>query len=434
MAAVSPPAAAGDRSPPRRGRIAWLLLDCGASAYSTIAITLMVAYVERVVFADKPWGVPGGVVWAWTLGVAMLVSAVLSPLAAGWADRYAAHRRALAASVLGGSLACIMLGLVPATAPVAVVSMVGLAAVGFDLAAIFTGALLPAIAEGPDADRLSAGGFAAGYAGGAIALLAAAGLVAESESLGLDQPTALRAAFALTGCWWLGFSLPAMLGRIPPLPPAAGGAGGSIRELSRFIGSLSSGDVRLRSLARFLAGAVLVLGAVQTTIGQVSSVAIEEFDLDAQALVRLVLIVQAVALPGAILIGWLSVHRSRRTALAICLAGWTLVLAAAWFIASRWQLEALAVLLAVVLGGVQAVIRAVVAVLAPKTHAGAAFGGLQVGSKLAGFVASVGFGGIYWLTDRPRAGVAVLLVQLLLGWMILAGVRIDEEQTLTPPD
>jgi len=145
MAAVSPPAAAGDRSPPRRGRIAWLLLDCGASAYSTIAITLMVAYVERVVFADKPWGVPGGVVWAWTLGVAMLVSAVLSPLAAGWADRYAAHRRALAASVLGGSLACIMLGLVPATAPVAVVSMVGLAAVGFDLAAIFTGALLPAV-------------------------------------------------------------------------------------------------------------------------------------------------------------------------------------------------------------------------------------------------------------------------------------------------
>ena len=48
----------------RVAAFAWILLDWAASAFSTILITLVVAYVERVVFADAAWGVAGGVVWA----------------------------------------------------------------------------------------------------------------------------------------------------------------------------------------------------------------------------------------------------------------------------------------------------------------------------------------------------------------------------------
>ena len=53
--------------PPRcSAAVAWVMLDWAASAFSTMQITLIVAYVERVVFADKAWGLSGGVVWAWT--------------------------------------------------------------------------------------------------------------------------------------------------------------------------------------------------------------------------------------------------------------------------------------------------------------------------------------------------------------------------------
>ena len=59
--------------PPRcSAAVAWVMLDWAASAFSTMQITLIVAYVERVVFADKAWGLSGGVVWAWTMAVAML--------------------------------------------------------------------------------------------------------------------------------------------------------------------------------------------------------------------------------------------------------------------------------------------------------------------------------------------------------------------------
>ena len=101
----------------------------------------------------------------------------------------------------------------------------------------------------------------------------------------------------------------------------------------------------------------------------------------------------------------------------------------AWFVHTVPQLHALAVLLALVLGGIQSVIRAGVADLAPEGRAGATFGVLQVGTKLAGFAASLAFGGIYQLTSNPRAGLALLVVQILAGWWALRGVQASIRST-----
>lgn len=148
-------------------QIAWVLLDWAASAFSTISIVLVVAYVEKIVFADNAWGVPGGVVWAWTLAAGMLVSALAAPWLAAWADRRQAHKQALLLSILVGSIACLFLAAVPPTARLAIVVFIATASVAFDMAAIFIGSLLPRLATGQQADRLSAAGFACGYAGGA---------------------------------------------------------------------------------------------------------------------------------------------------------------------------------------------------------------------------------------------------------------------------
>ena len=174
-----------------------------------------------------------------------------------------------------------------------------------------------------------------------------------------------------------------------------------------------------RSLGRVLLGCVLVLGAVQTAIAQFSSVALEEFHLDGTALVWLVLLVQAVALPGALIIGWLSARWSRDGAMAVCLLGWMVVLALACLVQTPTQLHWLAALLALVLGGVQSVIRALVAEMAPRGRFGATFGLMQVGTKLSGFVASLLFGAVLAASGLPRAGLVILLVQIAAGWWFL---------------
>jgi MFS transporter, UMF1 family len=406
--------------PPRFTAVAWVMLDWAASAFSTVLITLVVAYVEKVACAERPWGLDPGIVWAWTLAAAMLASALVAPWFSAWADRRRRHKTALLASVVAGAGAVLLLAAAPPTALVAILAAVALANVGFDMAAIFTGSLLAGIAAGPIADRLSAFGFAAGYAGGGIALLIATGIVAARDTLGLSLADGLRAAFAFTAIWWLLFSLPAALARFDT-DRDNGHAATSAGELFAFARSLARpANHNGRHLAAILLGSMLVLGAVQTAIAQFSSVALEEFKLEPTALVWLVLLVQAVALPGALAVGLLSERVGRRAALVACLAGWIAVLTLAWFVRTVPQLHALAVLLALVLGGVQSVIRAAVAEAAPEGRAGVTFGLLQVGSKLAGAAAGLAFGGLYLATGYPRAGLAALLVQILLGWWALA--------------
>jgi len=420
MSAAPSPSAAG---PDRFTAFAWILLDWAASGFSTVLITLIVAYVERIAFVDRPWGLAPGVVWSWTLAGAMLVSALVAPGLSAWADRRGRHQAALVASVIAGAGGLLVLAAAQPTARLVILAAVAAANVGFDMAAIFTGSLLARIATGRRADRLSAAGFAAGYAGGAATLLAATAIATGHDALGLTVAGGLRAAFAFTAAWWVCFSLPAGVARFRPTTPGtepAGHAPTAAGELAAFGRSLvhaRNGDGR--RLAAVLAGSTLILGAVQTAIAQFSSVAIEEFDLEPAALVRLVLLVQGVALPGALLVGWLAERFGRRTALVGCLTGWMAVLLLAWFVRTAAQLHALAVLLALVLGGVQSVIRATVADAAPAGRAGVAFGLLQVGSKLAGAAAGLLFGWLYLASGLPRAGLAALLVQLVAGWWFL---------------
>ena len=403
----------------RFARTSWILLDWAASGFSTVLITLVVAYVERVVFPGGARGIEAGVIWAWTLAAAMLASALLAPWVSAWADRRHTHQRALVAATLAGTGALVILAAVPPAAQWAVLGAIVIACVGFDLAQIFTGSLLPRIAD-HDADRLSARGFAAGYAGGAIALIIATALVSGHKRFGIDAAGGLRLAFAFTAAWWLVFSLPAAAARFGAgdgVPHAAT----SGRELFAFARGLVAGDAggAPSQLAAVLGGAMLALGAVQTGINQFTSLAMQRFALDGPALVRLVLLVQAVALPGALFIGWLSGRCGRRIAAAVCLAGWLVVLALACLVQTPTQLSWLAVLLALVLGGIQSLLRAAVAVLAPLGGAGVTFGLLQVGTKLAGCGAAFLFGGLQLLSGEPRTGLIALAAQIAVAWWLL---------------
>jgi UMF1 family MFS transporter len=404
----------------RRGRVAWIMLDWAASAFSTVQITLVVAYFEKLVFATGGWGVEAGVLWAWTLAAAMLASAVLVPWAAAWADRRAGHQRALIVATCVGAGGCLLLAAAPPGARIAVVAAVVTACIGFDVAQVFTGSLLRRVAGEQDADRLSAYGFAAGYAGGALALVIATAVVTAHDRLGLDMAGGLRLAFAVTAAWWLVFSVPAALARFDD---GGGGrhAASPGRELVAFAAGLWQAPAGSpgREFAAVLGGAMLALGGVQTAIAQFSSLALQRFDLDGPALVRLVLLVQAVALPGAIAVGWLSTRLGRRPATLVCFGGWIAVLVLAWFVDTPRQLYGLAVLLALVLGGIQSLLRAAIAVRAPVGHGGVAFGLLQVGTKLSGCLASLAFGGLQLATGSPQSGLLALVVQLALGWWLV---------------
>ena len=107
-----------DRS---REVFAWAMYDWANSAYSTLSITILVAYLQKVVLPGESeavvWGVPfsvkwGPVVWAWGISLSMLVAAVLSPILGAMADANASKRKWLAATALSGAAVAVGLALV----------------------------------------------------------------------------------------------------------------------------------------------------------------------------------------------------------------------------------------------------------------------------------------------------------------------------------
>ena len=164
----------------------------------------------------------------------MLLSAVISPFLSAWVDRRHIHQSAVVLSSMLGATACITLALLPAESQVGIIVSIVIATVSFDMASIFTASLLPKLAQGRAADTLSSIGFAAGYGGGAIALILATSLIAARESFGLTAAGALRSSFAIMGLWWLVFSLPTAFVRMTKAT-STNHSGTSTKELLQFL-------------------------------------------------------------------------------------------------------------------------------------------------------------------------------------------------------
>ncbi len=133
-----------------------------------------------------------------------------------------------------------------------------------------------------------------------------------------------------------------------------------------------------------------------------------------------------IALPGALTVGWLSDRFGQKPVLLSCLAVWAGLLVAAMLIESKGSFWIMGVVLALVLGGTQAVGRAMMSSLTPTRHAGEFFGFFNVSGKAASVLGTAQFGAIIYLTGSSRLAAVSLLVFFLLGGAILMGVNIAE--------
>ena len=148
---------------------AWAMYDWANSAYSTVSITILVFYIQKVVFTDML----GPVVWAWGIALSMLAAAILSPIVGAMADVNRSKRKYLAVMVLLGSTTTIILSFVPSSATWLVVALFVLSSFFFEISLGIYNGFLPEIANHQTMNRVSAWGYALGYLGGTLALIIA---------------------------------------------------------------------------------------------------------------------------------------------------------------------------------------------------------------------------------------------------------------------
>lgn len=421
----------GDLARARRGFLGY---DWANSGWLTVVTTAVGGpYLDALAAHGQPLRagaaqLPPALVLPATLVLAVLVQVVLLPLLGRRVDAGAEPAALVRRFALAGGAAGLVLAVAPWW-PLAALAMAA-TTVCFGAAMVPYNSLLPRLAPGRAADRLSARAFAAGYVGGGLLLALTLALLAAGP-LGLGQAVLVRVAIAGAALWWAGFGVLAARGlaAAPALPRPLSSDGASETERVGTLRLLRD----LPQLRAALVGSLLLGDAVGAVVALSATVLTHELwtsrGRDAAAatgtLLTIVLLIQVLAAPAAVVCGRLARRVGARPVLLGCLVGWVLVLAYAFLrLHTLTDAYVLAVGVALVLGGSQTLARSLVAQCTPPAHAGAVFSVTQLAERGTAWIGPSVFATALLVTGSYRAALASLLLLFVVAAVALARVRV----------
>jgi UMF1 family MFS transporter len=280
--------------------------------------------------------------------------------------------------------------------------------------------------------RVSSWGFGAGYVGGGLVLLVDILIFFQGDAIGLPSADGFRfrLGLLLMGLWWGLFSLPMLLVVKDRQMPsrASHSIFAAARQGVREVWSTLSHLRRYRMLVIFLVGFLVYNDGVQTMITQASVFATSVLDMTTAELGSVILMIQFVALPGALAVGWAADHISQKGTLMACLAVWVILLIGAFFITEKWQFWTMAVFAALVLGGTQSVSRTIMGLMTPEARSAEFFGFFNLSGKAASMIGPIVFTTTFAATGSAHLAILSLLVFFLAGWAIVAPLNVARGQ------
>ncbi|MFE4818686.1 MFS transporter [Streptomyces sp. NPDC056704] len=419
----------------RREQRGWYFYDWACSVYSTSVLTVflgpyLTAVAKHAADADgfvHPLGIPvrAGSFFAYAVSASVILSIFVMPMAGAAADRTGRKKPLLALCAYLGAAATTgmffldgdryLLGgllLIVANASVAV-SMV------------LYNSYLPQIAPPEERDAVSSRGWAFGYAAGSLMLVVNLVLYSAQDSFGVSESTAVRICLASAGIWWGAFTL-VPLKRLRDRPTAAAGQapGHGWRQLAATVRDMRGKPLTLAFLLAYL----VYNDGIQTVISQASVYGSEELGLSQSTLIVAVLLVQVLAVGGALGMGRLArTYGAKRTILG-SLVAWTVTLGAGYFLpagAPVWFFV-LAAGIGLVLGGSQALSRSLFSHLVPSGKEAEYFSAYEMSDRGMSWLGPLLFGLTYQLTGSYRDAIISLVAFFVIGFVLLARVPVRQ--------
>lgn len=402
---------------------AWAFYDWANSGFATVVLTAVfpvyfLAQVPEGGFTLFHRQIDGPALWGYLVSLGMITVAVLAPFLGRQADQGRYRHRLLVLCGVVGALATCAMALPPSMGLWPLIGLFWLANLGFSGGNLFYNALLPLICPPQAIDRWSSRGFAVGYIGGGLVLLGGFILIQWHGQLGLaDSGSASRLLFFCTGLWWLLFALPCYL-KIdePVVQPSAS-------DKNYFWQVFT--DLRHHPNALLFLIAFLCYSDGIWTLITVSSVfASEELQLPQASILGCYLMIQFLAMPGTLLCERLSRIVGVRAVILAALALFTGITLYARQMETAQQFWILGALVALALGGSQALSRSLFARLIPPEKSAEFFGFYTVCGKFASILGPLTFALFADLTGNTRNAVVTLSFFFVVGGLLLLRVKI----------
>ncbi|MER5872307.1 MFS transporter [Streptomyces sp. NPDC002044] len=419
----------------KREQHGWYFYDFACSVYSTSVLTVFLGpYLTAVTKAAAdaggyvhPLGIPvrAGSFFAYSVSLSVIVAVLVMPLAGAVADRTGRKKPLLAVAAYTGAAATAGMFFLDGDRYLLGGLLLIVANASLAVSMVLYNAFLPQIATPDERDSVSSRGWAFGYTSGALVLVLNLVLYQGHDSFGLSEGTAVRICLASAGVWWGAFALIPLRRLRDRAVVREKGADPAVSGWKQLVATLK--DMRRYPLTlSFLLAYLIYNDGVQTVISQASVYGSEELELDQTTLIVAVLLVQVLAVAGALGMGRLArVYGAKRTIMG-SLVAWAVTLAAGYFLPARTPVWffALAAMIGLVLGGSQALSRSLFSHLVPAGKEAEYFSAYEVSDRGVSWVGPLVFGLTYQVTGSYRDAIISLVVFFALGFVLLARVPV----------
>jgi MFS transporter, UMF1 family len=361
-----------------------------------------------------------------------------------------------------------------------------IANLAFGASMVFYNSFLPNIASEDQRDRVSSFGWAMGYLGGGLLLVVNLIMFLFSDQIGLSSSMVARISLASAGVWWLGFSFITFARLNPryadrPLPSGENYLTIGFRQLSHLmevpsrliailmmlpllipvlfvlrvpvwlallpgLGPIAVMVIFIARKARTLPEAMKYLVAyllyndgIQTVIAVSSIFAAQELGFSSTNLILVILMIQFVAFFGAMGFGWLAGRIGTKQTIMISLVIWSAcVVYAALGMKSTAMMESLGIeqrqfefwilafLIALVLGGSQALSRSLFAQMIPASQEAEFYSFYEISERGTSWMGTFVFGLVNQMFSSLRLGIVSVIVFFIIGLILLPLVNVPK--------
>ncbi|MXY28243.1 MFS transporter [Candidatus Poribacteria bacterium] len=417
----------------------WCMYDWANSAYiTTVIAAILPNYFAKAIVGEAGVDILGmnmtaTTLWGYMLGTAAFCVFLFAPVLGAIADFSSAKKRFLIGFAYMGSLFATLLYFSKSgDVGLTVVLFLG-SQICFVGGNVFYDAFLPQIASEDKMDSVSARGYAFGYVGGSLQFAIALALVAMQKTPE-DQAMAARIGMAMTGAWWAGWTLLTMKylkeEKTPyQLPEAYRNRPKTLAYLSLGISRtiLTAKKVgRFKHLTLFLVAYMIYNDGIHTVTSMATIYGTEELGLSTTALMVTLLLVQVVAIGGALIFSRLAGRIGAKRSVMFALVLWSGVVTYGYFIHTATEFFVLGMIVGIVLGGTQALSRSLYGAMIPENASAEFYGFYSVFSKFSSIWGPVTFGVIKQITGSARLSIISLMVFFIVGLILLGFV--DEEK------
>ncbi|MDB5060334.1 MAG: transporter [Mucilaginibacter sp.] len=418
---------------------AWCMFDWANQSYNmVITSTIFPAYFVAVTANSKNGDMVtffghkyvNTVLSTYILGLSYLIVVAMLPILTSIADYRGNKKTYLQLFTWIGSLACAGLYFFKPGSPLEIPMICfGLASIGYCGGFVFYNSYLPQIATLDQQDAVSAKGFIYGYVGSIVVQVVCFIIVLSPKTFGItDDFLPARISFLIVFFWWIGFSIiPFKL--LPQGKPNAGSHNyniltGGFKELAKVFGNIK----KMPLVKRFLSAFFFYSVGVQTIMLVAANFAAKELHMPEESLISIILIIQVVAVLGAMITSKSSAKYGNIPTLIGLVAIWTLLCSGVYFIANANQFYVAAVVVGLVMGGVQSLSRSTYSKYLPENIPDTAsyFSFYDVTEKISIVVGLFCFGFVESLTHEMRDSALALDCFFAIGLFLLIVLLVTE--------